>query len=546
MSIKLRTYFALTFALFIFITTVFLSITISKQSSKKLEKEVGDSLAGVAFQMADKLDYFMWSRFQEIQVFSQLEALENPNRSNEAQKLLDQLHTSIPTFSWVGTTDNKGIVTASSGKILKNVDISERPVFKEALDKPFIGDVHNALLLAKWLPTQDGEPLQLVDISTPIIGNDGKFKGVLAAHLSWEWTKEVKNIVLQPLQGKRDDVELFIVSSKDQTVLLGPKNMLGKPLKLSNLESVQFKRNDWKLERWPDGKRYLTGYAFGKGYKNYRGLGWTVIVRQPEDVAFSSVNHLNQLIFIIGTIFSILMAVLGWFLAGIVSTPLFKITQAANKLRHGENVEIPYFKGIKDIEILSLSLRELVASLVKTESELGKMENIAMHDALTGLPNRLSLYTYLNEKLVSDHTHQSNFLLYLDLDGFKLVNDSFGHHVGDILLNEVGIRIKSCLNNDQFVARLGGDEFVVMISTVTPSPIQVANQIADQIIRELNRPFFIQGHKVQVGCSIGAALLTEKDTTPEEILQLADHALYISKNEGKNQVNFYPNKNRVS
>jgi diguanylate cyclase (GGDEF)-like protein len=352
---------------------------------------------------------------------------------------------------------------------------------------------------------------------------------------------------LQPLQGKRDDVELFIVSSKDQTVLLGPKKMRGKPLKLNNnLESVQFKRNDWKLERWPDGKRYLTGYAFGKGYKNYRGLGWTVIVRQPEDVAFSSVNHLNQFIFIIGTIFSILMAVLGWFLAGIVSTPLLKITQAANKLRHGENVEIPYFKGIKDIKILSMSLRELVASLVKTESELGKMENIAMHDALTGLPNRLSLYAYLNEKLIGAHAHQNNFLLYLDLDGFKLVNDSLGHHVGDLLLNEVGLRIKSCLNNDQFVARLGGDEFVVMISAVSPSPNQEANQIADQIIRELNRPFFIQGHKVQVGCSIGVALLPKKGAKPDEVLQLADQALYISKNEGKNQVNFYPNKNRVS
>ncbi|WNB93854.1 diguanylate cyclase domain-containing protein [Bacillus sp. NEB1478] len=545
MSIKLRTYFALTFAFFIFITTVFLSMTISKQSSKKLENEVGESLAGVAFQMADKLDYFMWSRYQEIQVFSQLQALKNPNSTDEAQSLLDQLHASIPSFSWVGATNSDGIVTAASNKILINVDISERPVFKGALKNPFIGDVHDAVLLAKWIPTQDGEPLQLVDISTPVIGDDGKFKGVLAAHLSWEWTKEIKNIMLQPLQGKRKDVDLFIVSSKDHTVLLGPKKLLGEPLNLNNLETSQLKRNGWKLEKWPDGKRYLTGYAYGKGYKNYKGLGWTVIVRQPEEVAFSSVNHLKQFIFIIGTLFSILMAVLGWFLAGMISKPLLKIAQAANKLRHGENVEIPYIRGIKDIEILSLSLRELVASLVKTESELGKMENIAMHDALTGLPNRLSLYAYLEEMFINTKDGTPNkVLLYLDLDGFKKVNDSLGHHAGDLLLKEAGNRIRSCLNSNHFTARLGGDEFVVIISK-SEALIHFANQTADKIIKELNRPFIINGQKAQIGCSIGA-VLPAKGAKPDEILQWADQALYTSKNAGKNQVNFYDSNNRVS
>jgi diguanylate cyclase (GGDEF)-like protein len=543
MSIKLRTYFAITFSILIFMTSAFLSITISKKSSSMLEKEVGDSLAAVAFQMADKLDYFMWSRFKEIQIISELEAVKQPEPTLEVQKLLTKLQESLPSFSWVGLTDQNGIVTSATKGILVGQNISERPVFQNAKNEPFIGDVHDAVLLAKLIPNKNGEPLQLVDISTPVYKSDGSFHGVLAAHLSWEWTKEIKNTVLQPLEGKRKDVEVFIVSSKDQTILLGPKNLVGQPLKL---DLIHQSKNIWKLVTWPDGKKYLTGYAYGEGHKDYKGLGWTVIVRQPEQVAFTSVNNLQTFIFILGTIFSIIMAIIGWFLAGKISTPLQRIAVSANRLRNGENAEIPYIKGIKDIEDLSYSLRKLVSSLIKTESELGKMENIAMHDSLTGLPNRLSVYAYMNE-LTEQGKNELNHMtvLYLDLDGFKKVNDTLGHHTGDILLIETSKRIKAALKHNHFVARLGGDEFVIIISTDSPHPLEDARIIGDEIIRALNQPFYLNGKKSYIGCSIGAAVWKKHAEHPDEVLQNADKALYVSKRAGKNQINIYM-KNRVS
>jgi diguanylate cyclase (GGDEF)-like protein len=538
LSIKLRTYFAISFALIIFITSALLSFSISKISSGKLEKEVGDSLSGAAFQMTDKLDYFMWSRYQEIQVLSELQTFKSQDNEKDAQYLLDQLHTKIPSFSWIGYTDENGNIKAASDQILVGANIAKRPVFINARKEPFIGDVHDAVLLSKLIPTQNGEPLQLVDISTPIIGNNGEFKGVLAAHLSWEWAREIQDIILKPLQEKRQNVDLFIISSKDNTVLLGPERFLGKPLDLKSINAANSNKNDWKLERWPDGKSYLTGYAFGKGYKDYKGLGWTVIVRQPESVAYASVENLQKFILMIGTLSAVLMATIGWFLAGKIANPLHKIAQTANELRRGKAVEIPIMKGIKDIEVLSLSLRALVSSLIKTESELDKMETIAMHDALTGLPNRFSVYAHLNA--LNDDDSQK-VILYLDLDGFKKINDTFGHQMGDDLLKEVGHRLKLSLDPAHFAARLGGDEFVVIMKSDTKKPVQEVKVIANQIIKTLNEPFLLKSQKAYIGCSIGAAIWPAGCNDPEEILQRADEALYISKNSGKNQVNFYGN-----
>ncbi|MDF2607253.1 MAG: diguanylate cyclase [Bacillales bacterium] len=409
MSIKLRTYFAITIAGLIIVLSLILSIVIGKKSSEKLQNEVGNSLSETAFQMSDKLDHFMWSRYSEVMILSELDTLRNQNDPAELRRLLNQLNESIPSFSWVGITDSKGKIVAATGGIFEGGDGSQRPVFTEGKKKTFIGDVHDAVLLAKLLPNPSGEPIQFVDISTPLEDYNGNFLGVLAAHLSWEWSKEMRESVLKPLEGKRKDVEIFIVSSKDNTVLLGPKKMVGKPLNIVSVKLAQSHKNDYKIEKWPDGKSYVSGYAFGKGYKDYPGLGWTVIVRQPEATAFSTVKELQDTIMILGTISAIIFAFLGWFLAGRITSPLNSISNTAKKLIAGEETEIPIHKGIKEVEILSSSIRELVTTLGRKETELGVMETRATHDNLTGLPNRAALLmthmattleTYFYKKLV--------------------------------------------------------------------------------------------------------------------------------------------------
>ncbi|WP_413305669.1 diguanylate cyclase [Bacillus sp. 1P10SD] len=540
MNLKLRTYMAVMFAIGINALAAILSLTIGHQACEKVEKEIGNSLSATAYQMADKLDFFMWSRSGEIDIVSQLKDIQQPNDKEKVQQLLDQLQVSFPAFSWVGLTDAKGKVVASTKGILENADISERPVFKNGRKGQFIGDVHDAVLLAKLLPNPSGEPLQFVDISRPVVGENGKLVGVLAAHLSWEWSRQVEQEILKPIKEKNKAAEIFVVSQNDQVVLLGPKSMIGKRLNINSIKQAQKGQNSWYLEKWPDGKNYLTGYALGDGYQNYPGLGWSILVRVPEETAFAPVAELQKTIFITGILLALIFAILGWFIAGYITKPLQQITDSANRLRAGEKVEIPHYRGIKDIEILSVSLRELVDSLVRTVSDLGKMENLAHHDKLTGLMNRIAFDSYIKNALEQARlTREKLTFLYLDLDGFKHVNDTYGHQVGDLLLQEAARRLKNCVRSEEGVFRIGGDEFMIVLFTEASDPVRDASVVAAKVIENLNKPFDLVNEKIKVGCSVGAAVWEDESTASVEIIRYADEALYVSKRTGKNKVTFH-------
>ncbi|WP_307283893.1 diguanylate cyclase domain-containing protein [Bacillus sp. SORGH_AS_0510] len=542
MNIKLRTYMALMFAIGIIALAAILSYTIGHQASDKIEKEIGNTLSTTAYQMADKLDFFMWSRAGEIDIVSQLKDIQEPTDKEKVHQLLDQLQISFPVFSWVGLTDDKGKVVASTKGILENVDISKRPVFLEGSKGRFVGDVHEAVLLAKLLPNPSGEPLQFVDISRPVVGEDGKQVGVLAAHLSWDWSRQVQQEILKPLKDKMNAAEVFVISKNDQVVLLGPKPMIGKRLPLDSIKQAQKGQNSYQIETWPDGKKYLTGYALGDGYQDYPGLGWSVLVRIPEDTAFATVSDLKKTILKTGALLALVFAILGWFIARYITKPLQRITNAANRLRAGEKVEIPSYRGIKEIEILSLSLRELLDSLVRTVSDLGKMETLAHHDKLTGLMNRIAFDSYIKTALERANSLEERLtFLYLDLDGFKKVNDTYGHQVGDLLLQEAAKRLQGCVRSEEGVFRIGGDEFMLVLFTPAEAPNQAATYVAEKVIESLNQPFDLVNEQLHVGCSIGAAVWEDETTAPIEIIRCADEALYVSKRTGKNKVTFHKN-----
>lgn len=546
MSFRLRTLFAIAFAGLIIVLTTLLSLLIGKESSKEIENTIGSSLSEVSYQMAEKLDYFMWSRAGEIQMLSKLDTFRNPDSPADLRRLLDELKKSFPVFTWAGFTDPEGKVIASTDGILTGTSIAARPVYKNALKGTFIGDVHDAKLLAKLIPHPSNEPLQFVDISTPVFKKDGTLAGVLAAHLSWEWSREVEKSILQPLENRLEKLDIIVVSKNDNSVILGPKELLGKPLKSATLTKAQAGRNHWETESYPDGKSYLTGYAYGKGYMTYPGLGWSILIRQPVDVAFAAVDNLRRTIMITGAIAAAVFAVLGWAIAGWIAKPLDRIAKAADRLRRGEPAEIPYYKRIRDIEVLSSSLRNLVADLTQTEDKLGEMSVLAMHDKLTGLPNRAALSDYFAQAL-REITGKSATLsiLYMDLDGFKAVNDTLGHQAGDLLLQKVALRLKDIVREEELVCRMGGDEFVIVLYTSVHKPFTEAKVVADRIINSINQPFEIEGKQVNIGCSIGGALYPIDSQDPVEVLNQADEALYLSKGAGKNCATFISSQAKI-
>ncbi|MBT2640519.1 diguanylate cyclase [Bacillus sp. ISL-39] len=539
MKFSLRAYMALFFGVIIIALTMLLSITISRHSGETIKREIGNSLSNTAYHMADKLDSFMWSRIGEVEVLSQIEVIKSQDDLESAQILLDQLKSSIPVFSWIGLTDSAGNVVAASDKILVGNDISMRPVYQEGKKGTFIGDVHNAVLLANLLPNPTGEPMQFVDISKPLTDKGGDFTGVLAAHLSWEWSSQVKDTIVEPLKDELSGAEVFVVSGMDNTVLLGPDGMTGDVLDIKSVHNARTGDNSWLVEKWPDGKEYLTGFAVGDGHHDYSGLGWTVIVRIPIENAFAPVENLKSYIIKLGTITAMVFAIIGWFVAGFISNPLRKISKAAHSLRMGKETSIPYIKGIKDLEVLSGSLRELVESLVRSESNLGRMETLAHQDLLTGLGNRAALDQFLNKAQIAGH---SLSFLYLDLDGFKQINDTYGHQTGDLVLQEVAKRLQESTRKKDSIFRLGGDEFLIVLNTPDLLVEAALGTIANKLVTNINKPYDMVNTQLKVGCSVGGAVWPEHDIDPFTVISYADEALYASKRKGKNKFTFHMGK----
>ncbi|WP_244539674.1 EAL domain-containing protein [Methylobacterium sp. 174MFSha1.1] len=166
-----------------------------------------------------------------------------------------------------------------------------------------------------------------------------------------------------------------------------------------------------------------------------------------------------------------------------------------------------------------------------------RIAHMAGHDALTGLPNRTQLQERLDAVLAERGADEAVSVLCLDLDGFKEVNDTHGHPVGDELLRLVAQRLQEAVGATALVGRLGGDEFAV-IRCAPSHPAGVA-ALAERIVQLLRRPFEVQGHEVGIGTSIGLAMTDESGLTTAELLRRADVALYQAKSSGRNGWRFF-------
>ncbi|MBB3267257.1 diguanylate cyclase (GGDEF)-like protein [Azospirillum sp. OGB3] len=527
----LRTTVALTGAVLVLGVSVVLAALTGLRSRERIESEIGHSLAEAAHNMADRLDRSMWSRASEIGMLAKLgitPAMDDPVR---LRWLLEQFQAFFPTMSWMGVTDTKGKVLAATGGLLDGVDISKRPVFQNGQKTQFVGDVHDAVMLAFLLPNPTGEAMKFVDISTPVHNARGEVVGVLATHLSWEWTREIRRSLMDTMRG-RAELELIVVAA-DRTVLLGPRELLGTPLDIAAVRSAQKNESGWVVERWPDGERYLTGYAYGNGYLNYPGLGWSVVARQPLAVAYAPATAQMVETVLAGGAMVLLFSVLGWMAAGRVTRPLRRIAQAAERIRSGERgAEMPVLGGSAEITSLSATLRDLVDGLTHRDAALVRLEDIAYQDRLTGLPNRRYFEQYVEATTAGNG---SAAFLYIDLDGFKPVNDRLGHEAGDLVLRQVGERLAACFRGDDVVARLGGDEFAAVLPQRAGAEPPDLDGLARRIIEAVNEPVSIEGEAVRVGCSLGIALWPEDSPDVTETLRRADQALYQAKRAGRNR-----------
>jgi diguanylate cyclase (GGDEF)-like protein/PAS domain S-box-containing protein len=215
-----------------------------------------------------------------------------------------------------------------------------------------------------------------------------------------------------------------------------------------------------------------------------------------------------------------------------------------NRRKNGEvfpaHLSITVVRNAQDITTNYVSTFTDITLAKEAENEI---KQLAFYDPLTGLPNRRLLQERLKPALASSqHSNRKGALLFIDLDNFKALNDTQGHDMGDLLLQQVAQRLESCVREGDTVARLGGDEFVVMLENLSEQTMDAAAQtevIGNKILNVLNTPYQLATHEYHSTPSIGATLFIGHEQSIDDLLKQADIAMYQAKASGRNTLRFF-------
>ena len=273
--------------------------------------------------------------------------------------------------------------------------------------------------------------------------------------------------------------------------------------------------------------------------------GWLLLSRSPTSEAFAPVWNTVRNTMLIAGLLSLPIIVLLLAALSKLLQPLGKLAEDLHAMADGTRPMQPVSTAHHDeVGDVADSFNRLQGKLLTQEQQLAAM---AHHDTLTGLPNRLLINDRLDRELHRIRRNGNGLaLLFLDLDGFKPVNDQYGHQIGDLVLIEVARRLEKCVREVDMVARLGGDEFLILVSN-NETPLEAGERIAGSCIAALAAPIAADNQAIRIGVSIGIAFANpgqEGARSASLLLSQADIAMYRAKAEGRNRYAVYSNTDK--
>jgi diguanylate cyclase (GGDEF)-like protein len=235
----------------------------------------------------------------------------------------------------------------------------------------------------------------------------------------------------------------------------------------------------------------------------------------------------------IGLILAFLLAVR---LKQSITKPLSHLLDIVHRVTQEQDFSVrPEAEQADEIGELSRAFGGMMSNLQERDDRL---QELAFYDGVTGLTNRHFFKERIEQAVANALRYKTRCcLIFIDLDDFKIVNDTFGHQIGDELLREVGCRLSGILRNNDLVCRIGGDEFAVILENVRD--MQTPIRLAEKIIAALSEPATLQGHRVLVGASIGISACPDYASDTASLLQTADSAMYVAKGRTKNTYHLY-------
>jgi diguanylate cyclase len=526
---------------------------VSHVHGEQLIADRQDKLQAIATSAATVLAENLVERRREIELLAQTDAFRSgPLDSQAVSAALERLKRSYRHYSWIGLAAPDGQVLAATSGHLVGANVAARPWFSQGKQGPYVGDVHEAVLLAKLLPEPaSGQPLRFIDVVAPVLDQDGRLRGVLGGHAYWQWAGAVLATAI-PTALASVGVEVFIVDQRNEVIF--PEGGLTAEAIPHEVARDLDGSNRGFLD-WGSGVRYLTaGSAIEEPVPTAPPLGWRLIVRQPASVVLASVTELQRVVLAASLLAGLVFLVFAWFAADRISRPLERLTDVARRIERGEE-EILFDSpsGSRELRRLARALgsmastlverkqaleaanRELEAKVLDRTAELSQanqeLARLARTDVLTGLPNRM----LANERLAAEFARLQRSgrpycVLVVDIDFFKLVNDRHGHATGDAVLKHVAGVLRTALRGTDLVARTGGEEFLILLpETGASQALQVAEKLRAAVE---NAPAESAG---SLTVSLGVAEASADDLDEDEAVRRADRALYRAKAQGRNR-----------
>ena len=354
----------------------------------KLERQAGQTLETLAFQVSDKLDRNVYERYQEIQFATGLGPLRTPEATPaERRRLFEALQTANTDYAWIGFADPAGTVVVATQGLLEGTKVDIREWFRSARGGPFASGLHEYVPLAKELPDSTGEKQRFIDLAAPVMAVNGQILGVLGAHLNWSWAHDVQRSVV-PETARRDSLGVAIYAQKGELVLDSGGSGWTEAPGIPTLPARPGLRGSF-TENAEGGTVYLTGYARSLGYRDFPGLHLLVVVRQPTAIVFAPVRELQGWIWRLGGLLAGGLVILSWIFVARLNRPMRAIARAADHIRGGDVTSlIPRYRG-GAAGRLSAAVGELVdafrAKQEKLEADNAQLE-ARVHDHSPAAP----------------------------------------------------------------------------------------------------------------------------------------------------------------
>lgn len=517
------------------------------------------AVRATAQSAAEMLANQLRDREREIELLSVAPHLvEGPLESPRARDALDRRQALHDEYAWMGVVNADGMVLQATGGLLVGRSVSEREWFIAGRERVYVGDVHEAKLLATMLPAlPGGEPTRFIDFAAPIRDSEGRLRGVVGAHAHWRWVTGIVDGAARRLH-PGSGIDALIIDREGR--VLYPEAL--KAAQASGQRVLPKELTNGRYEgalRFGDGRDYLTSEAALHARTNAE-LGWRIVARQPVELALRPVRDLRRELVVLGVLAGTLLGLAALLLARRISLPVEQLARIAQRVESERRIpDFPDRPAARELDQLSNAMQSMARSLLDTEQQLQRsnatleaqveqrtaelqaanaaLEHLATRDPLTGLHNRRSLDARLAEALALDRRYgrqngRVHGLLLVDVDHFKQVNDRFGHSVGDAVLRQLATLLQGNVRVTDVAARFGGEEFAVLLPELA-GPLE-AVMAAEKIRTAVEQASFPEVEHLTV--SIGVSLASPEDADARPLVDRADVALYEAKRGGRNAV----------